>query len=274
MDQELHGIKQRLSEIIFGTSTPAGRLFDLVLIYSILISVGAVVLGSVSVIQVRYGMLLFYLEWFFTLAFTVEYFTRIYISDRPVKYVFSFFGLVDLISIIPSYLALVVAGANYMLIIRLLRVLRVFRVLKLVRYTREANLLLRSLYLGRRKILIFFFTVIVLSFIFGSLMFLIEGPGNGFTSIPKSIYWTIVTITTVGYGDITPQTIVGQIISVLAMLTGYSIIAIPTGIVTAEIAAELGRERSQKTCPDCERIGHEVDARYCKYCGSGNLPEL
>ena len=249
-------------------------MFDLVLIYAILISVTAVVLDSVSELHLAYGRWFFYLEWFFTLLFTVEYFLRIYISARPVKYIFSFFGLVDLISVIPSYLALIVVSANYLLIIRMMRVLRVFRVLKLVRYMSEANLLMRSLYMGRRKILIFFFTVIILSFIFGCLMFLVEGPEHGFTSIPKSIYWTIVTITTVGYGDITPQTVFGQFIAVLAMLTGYSIIAIPTGIVTAELASEIGRVRSQKLCPNCGSAGHETDAKFCKYCGAGELPEV
>ncbi len=273
MEQQVGSLRQRLSVIIFGTNTPAGRLFDLILIYSILISVAAVVLDSVEELHLDYGIWFFYLEWLFTLVFTVEYFLRIYISEKPLKYIFSFFGLIDLVSIIPSYLALFITGAHYLLIIRLLRVLRIFRVLKLVRYMSEANLLMRSLYLGRRKIFVFFFTVIVLSFVFGSLMFLIEGPRHGFTSIPKSIYWTIVTITTVGYGDITPQTILGQFISVLAMLTGYSIIAIPTGIITAEMAGELGRVRSARLCGNCGRAGHETDARYCKYCGGGELPE-
>ncbi len=274
MDREINSFRQTLSTIIFGTDTPAGKLFDMILIYSILISVTAVVLDSVEALHQSYGDWFFYLEWFFTLIFTVEYFLRIYISDRPLRYIFSFFGLVDLISIIPSYLALVIVGANYLLIVRMMRVLRVFRVLKLVRYMSEANLLMRSLYMGRRKILIFFFTVIILSFIFGCLMFIIEGPEHGFTSIPKSIYWTIVTITTVGYGDITPQTVLGQFISILAMLTGYSIIAIPTGIVTAEMSAELGRIRSQKLCSSCNRAGHETDALYCKYCGAGELPDV
>ena len=274
MNSKISDFKQKLSIIIFGTDTPAGKMFDLVLIYAILISVTAVVLDSVSELHLAYGQWFFYLEWFFTLLFTVEYFLRIYISARPFKYIFSFFGLVDLISVIPSYLALIVVSANYLLIIRLMRVLRVFRVLKLVRYMSEANLLMRSLYMGRRKILIFFFTVIILSFIFGCLMFLVEGPEHGFTSIPKSIYWTIVTITTVGYGDITPQTVFGQFIAVLAMLTGYSIIAIPTGIVTAELASEIGRVRSQKLCPNCSSAGHETDAKFCKYCGAGELPDV
>lgn len=274
MEHQVGSLRQKLNIIIFGTDTPAGKLFDLILIYSIMISVGAVALDSVEQLHLAYGAWFFYLEWAFTLVFTVEYFLRIYISEKPLKYIFSFFGLIDLVSIIPSYLALFITGTHYLLIIRMLRVLRIFRVLKMVRYMSEANLLMRSLYLARRKIVVFFYTVIVLSFLFGSLMFLIEGPERGFTSIPKSIYWTIVTITTVGYGDITPQTVLGQFISVLAMLTGYSIIAIPTGIITAEMAGELGRERSTRLCRNCGRSGHETDARFCKYCGGGDLPRI
>ena len=265
----MHSIRAKIGLVIFGTDTPAGKLFDLVLIYAILLSVAAVVLDSVASLHARFGLWFTYIEWFFTLLFTVEYFLRIYISRRPLRYIFSFFGLVDLISIIPSYLALVVTGANYLLLIRMLRVLRVFRVLKLVRYMDEANVLMRSLYLARRKILVFFVTVIVLSFIFGCLMFVVEGPTHGFTSIPKSIYWTIVTITTVGYGDMTPQTVLGQFISTVAMLLGYSIIAIPTGIITAELAGEIGRERAEKSCHNCGRSGHDSDANHCRHCGAG-----
>ena len=272
MSEKSDSLRERLGLIVFGTDTPAGKLFDVVLIYAILISVAAVVLDSVEALHLSYGRWFFYLEWMFTLLFTVEYFVRIYIAHRPFRYIFSFFGLIDLISVIPSYLALVVTGAKYLLIIRMIRVLRVFRVFKLIRYLAEANVLLRSLYLARRKILVFFFTVIVLSFVFGSLMFVVEGPESGFTSIPKSIYWTIVTITTVGYGDITPQTVLGQIISTLAMLLGYSIIAIPTGIVTAELASEMGRERHWRICKNCGRRGHDGDALHCKFCGAGMPP--
>lgn len=267
-------IREKVGLVIFGTDTPAGKLFDLVLIYAILISVAAVVLDSVESLHARFGIWFFYIEWFFTLLFTIEYFLRIYISRRPLRYIFSFFGLVDLISIIPSYLALVVTGANYLLLIRMIRVLRVFRVLKLVRYMEEASVLTRSLYLARRKILVFFVTVIVLSFIFGCLMFVVEGPAHGFTSIPKSIYWTIVTITTVGYGDITPQTVLGQFISTLAMLLGYSIIAIPTGIISAELTGEMGRTRAKKSCHNCGRTGHEADADHCRHCGAGLAGEF
>ncbi len=268
MSEKLSNLRERLELIVFGTDTPAGKLFDVVLIYAILVSVAAVVLDSVMSLHLKFGQWFFYLEWVFTLLFTIEYFVRIYIAKRPFRYIFSFFGVIDLVSVIPSYLALVVTGAKYLLIIRVIRVLRVFRVFKLIRYLEEANVLIHSLYLARRKMLVFFFTVMVLSFVFGSLMFVVEGPAHGFTSIPKSIYWTIVTITTVGYGDITPQTVFGQMISTLAMLVGYSIIAIPTGIVTAELAGELGKGRDARRCSECERRGHDVDALHCKFCGA------
>lgn len=260
-------LKQTLHTIIFGTDTPAGKAFDLFLIYGILISVVAVMLDSVVSIRQHYGDYLTVLEWVFTILFTIEYLVRIYISPSRLRYVFSYYGAVDLLSILPSYLGLLFVGANYLMIIRMLRILRIFRILKLVRYLSEANLLVRSLMGARRKILLFFFTVLVLSTVFGSLMFVVEGPENGFTSIPKSIYWTIVTITTVGYGDITPHTVLGQLIAALAMLTGYSIIAIPTGILTAELATEMQKDRATKRCGGCGKGGHDNDARHCKYCG-------
>lgn len=261
-------LKADLNRIIFGTDTPAGRLFDEILIWAIVISVLALMLESVQVLEERYGEYLFAIEWFFTLAFTVEYLLRIYCSPRRWEYIGSFYGLVDLVSILPTYLGLLFPGANYILIVRLLRVLRIFRIFKLARYVSEANVLMRSLRQSRRKIAVFFFGVLVLATIFGSVMFLVEGPANGFTSIPKSIYWTVVTITTVGYGDITPQTVLGQIVATAAMLIGYSIIAVPTGIVTAELTQELQRERQRVNCRSCRRSGHDSDAFYCKHCGT------
>lgn len=259
--------RERTYRVIFGTDTPAGQKFDIALIYVILLSVLAIILDSIESVNSQYGLWLFRFEWFFTLLFSAEYLVRIYSSPKPLHYMFSFYGLVDLLSIVPTYLALIVPGASYWLVVRLLRVLRIFRVLKLVRYLSDANILLRSMYAARRKVLVFFMVVLVLSVIFGSLMFLVEGPGNGFTSIPRSIYWTIVTITTVGYGDITPQTPVGQILSTMIMLTGYSIIAIPTGIFTAEIAREMHAEISHRQCNVCDRSGHHPDADYCHQCG-------
>ncbi|MEZ8133376.1 MAG: ion transporter [Porticoccaceae bacterium] len=259
--------REKTYRVIFGTDTAAGQRFDIALIYFILLSVLAVVLSSIGSLQAQYGAWLFKIEWAFTLLFSMEYLLRIYSSPKPLRYIFSFYGLVDLLSIIPTYVALLFPGANYWLVVRLLRVLRIFRVFKLVRYLSEANLLLRSMYAARRKVLVFFTVVLVLCVIFGSLMFLVEGPDNGFSSIPRSIYWTIVTITTVGYGDITPQTVIGQIIATMAMLTGYSIIAIPTGIFTAEIAREMITESNNRQCNVCNRIGHHAEAEYCFQCG-------
>lgn len=260
--------KEYLYEVIFGTDTPAGKRFDLVLIYMILLSVGALMLDSVEAIHQRYGGILFIAEWGFTLVFTVEYAVRIYCTPSVRRYVTSFYGIIDLISVLPSYLSLLIPGANFLLIVRLMRVLRVFRVLKLVRYLSEANVLIRSMAMARRKIFVFFITVLILSTVFGALMFVVEGPENGFTSIPRSIYWTIVTITTVGYGDITPQTTLGQVIASAAMLTGYSILAVPTGILTAELFQEMTRERQYARCVACKGGGHERDAKHCKHCGT------
>lgn len=259
--------RERIHRIIFGTDTPAGKLFDIVLLYAIVGSVAALMLDSIESIRERFGLGFSYAEWFFTLLFSIEYGVRLYCSPKPFAYVRSFYGVVDLLSILPSYLSLIFPGANYMLVMRLLRVLRVFRVFKLSRYLNETNVLLRSLLQSRRKILVFFMVVLIISTIFGAIMFVVEGPVNGFSSIPKSIYWTVVTITTVGYGDITPQTVIGQMVATLAMLTGYSIIAVPTGIVTAELAQELQRERNAIRCLACKKHGHDMNANFCKYCG-------
>ncbi len=260
-------LKARLNEIIFGTDTPAGKNFDLALIILIISSVFVLMLESLQDFAGRYQLYLSIAEWTFTAIFTVEYFVRIYCTPHRLRYVRSFYGVIDLLSILPSYLSLIFPGANYLLIVRLLRVLRVFRILKLMRYLTEANVLLRSMMMARRKIMIFFFSVFVLSVIFGSLMYIVEGPDNGFSSIPKSVYWTIVTITTVGYGDITPHTSLGQFIAAIAMLTGYSIIAVPTGILTAELTQEMQRDRQRRRCGSCEQGGHEAHARYCLHCG-------
>lgn len=262
-------LRSELYRIIFGTDTPAGQRFDMCLIYAILISVFAVILDTVDSLHSQFATGFVFLEWLFTGLFTLEYMLRIYCSPNRKKYLFSFYGIVDLISIIPSYLGLIFVGAQYLLIIRLIRVLRIFRVLKLVRYLSEADVLVRSIRHAKRKIFVFFTGVLVLSTLFGCLMYVVEGPGNGFSSIPKSIYWTIVTITTVGYGDITPHTVFGQIIATMAMLTGYSIIAIPTGIITAELANEMRRDKSVYPCPNCVKAGHDIDAVHCKWCGSG-----
>lgn len=266
-------VREKWRHIVFGTDTRAGAIFDQILILAILTSVAAVMLDSIASIHDRWASQLYLIEWGFTLLFTLEYIFRLWISEKPTRYARSFFGVVDLISILPTYLSLLLPGAQYMLTIRVLRVLRIFRVLKLLQFMTEARELARALDRSRRKIAIFMFTVLVLMILFGSLMYVIEGPGNGFTSIPQSIYWAVVTITTVGYGDIIPQTAIGQTIAVMAMITGYAIIAVPTGIVSAEMSAAVTRRRFGRECPDCHLHEHEPDALYCKRCGT-HLPPL
>lgn len=259
-------LRQRLHEIIFEADTPLGKLFDLVLIFSILLSVIIVMLDSVAALQLKYGQLFYLAEWFFTILFTVEYLLRLSCIGRPLKYASSFFGVVDLLSILPTYLSLFIPGGKYLLVIRILRLLRVFRVLKLVQYVGEANFLLRALRASRRKIAVFLLSVLLLMVIFGAVMYIVEGPENGFTSIPRSIYWAIVTMTTVGYGDISPQTDLGQVIASLVMILGYGIIAIPTGIVTAELA--FTKQVTTQSCPECSAEGHAPDASHCKFYGA------
>jgi voltage-gated potassium channel len=261
-------IRFRLHEIIFEADTPAGKLFDVLLILSIVVSVVLVMLDSVSSIQQSYGDLLYLGEWVFTILFTIEYILRLYSVGRPISYATSFFGVVDLLAILPTYLSIVFPGTQYFLVIRVLRVLRVFRVLKLVQYVSEARILMQAMRASRRKITVFLFVVLTLVVIFGSLMYIIEDPQSGFTSIPQSIYWAIVTLTTVGYGDISPQTGLGQTLAALIMVIGYGIIAVPTGIVTAELAQSYKKSVSTQSCTQCSAEGHDPDAEYCKYCGS------
>ncbi|MBI9070833.1 MAG: ion transporter [Melioribacteraceae bacterium] len=260
--------KNRLHEIIFEADTSAGKIFDVVLIVSILISVIIVMLDSVKSVSNEYTDLIFYSEWFFTILFSIEYFLRILIVDRPVKYIFSFYGIVDFISVVPTYLSLFFPGGQYFIVIRILRVLRIFRILKFAKYIKEASHLRVALIASRRKIVVFLFVVLSVVLIVGSSMYLIEGEENGFTSIPRSIYWAIVTLTTVGYGDISPQTGLGQAIASMIMILGYGIIAVPTGIVTAEISRTNISSVSTQVCKACSKEGHDADAVYCKYCGA------
>lgn len=267
MKKERSSLRKKIHEIIFEADTYAGRLFDIILIISILLSVTAVMLDSVESIKREYGELLYTVEWFFTILFTIEYFLRLISVERPVAYAKSFFGIIDLLAIVPTYLSLIIPGSQYFLIIRILRVLRIFRVLKFVQYLSEAAILKESLKASRRKITVFIFTVLTLVVILGSLMYMIEGVENGFTSIPKSIYWAIVTLTTVGYGDISPQTNIGQALAAIIMILGYAIIAVPTGIVTVEMANYNKKKLNTQSCPSCSADGHDSDAVYCKYCG-------
>ncbi len=266
-----HTWRSWLYEVIFEADTATGKTFDVVLLWSILLSVAAVLLESVEAIRIGYGRILYGVEWGFTILFTIEYAIRIICVRRPWLYIRSFYGIVDLLSILPTYISVVVGGSQAMIVIRALRLLRVFRVFKLARYVGEASVLMDALRASRAKITVFLLTVLSIVLIVGSLMYLIEGthPDSGFTSIPASIYWTIVTMTTVGYGDITPQTIPGKTLASMVMIIGYGIIAVPTGIVTAEISAASHQRRiTTHVCPECHREGHEPDAKCCKFCGS------
>ncbi len=260
--------RESIKEIIFGSETRMGKLFDIVLIISIICSVLVVMLGSVSHIQIKYNELFYYLEWFFTILFTLEYGLRLISVQRPLLYARSFFGIVDFLSIIPTYLSLFVPSIKYMLVIRILRLLRIFRVLKLTAYMGEAQVLMGALNKSSRKIIVFLYTIVTLVVVFGSFMYVVEGSESGFTSIPKSMYWAMVTLTTVGYGDIAPQTPLGQSIAAFIMIMGYGIIAVPTGIYSAELIKIYRPEKiSNIACADCGKIGHDTDAEYCKYCG-------
>jgi len=261
------GWRRRLHEIIFESDTPAGRAFDVVLLVAILLSVAAVLLESMPEVRRRHGPGLRALEWTFTVAFTVEYVLRLVAVTRPARYAASFFGIVDLLAILPTYLALVMPATQSLMVIRAVRLLRVFRILKLARFLEDANLLARALVASRRKITVFLGSLVTVVLIVGTLMYLIEGEEHGFMSIPHGMYWAVVTMTTVGYGDLVPRTPLGRVLAALVMILGYSIIAVPTGIVSVELA-QVTRPVSTQACPACGRQGHDLDARYCKHCGT------
>ena len=260
--------RAHLHEIIFEADTPAGKAFDVALLWAIVLSVIAVSLDSVPSIQQRFGEALRPIEWGFTALFTVEYVLRLLAVQRPSRYALSFFGIVDLIAVAPTYLSLLFVGSQSLLVIRVLRLLRIFRVLKLSGFLIEAEVLVRALRASRPKIVVFLGTVLTVVVIVGALMHLIEGGENGFTSIPLSMYWAIVTLSTVGYGDIAPQTVVGRMLASALMILGYGLIAVPTGIVSVELARATRADVSTQACPNCSREGHDPDAQYCKFCGS------
>ena len=299
-------IKQRLYEIIFESDTGAGKAFDVILIVAILASVGVVMVDSIPTISEPLRRAMWYAEWGFTLAFTVEYVVRLWVVRRPMRYARSFFGVVDLLAILPTYVALVIPGAQYLLSIRVLRVLRIFRVLRLAHFVGEAATIRRAMVASRHKIGIFLFAVLTAVTVLGSLLYIIEGPASGFDSIPRAVYWAIVTLTTVGYGDIAPATPLGQAVSAVIMLFGYGMIAVPTGIFTVEMgkatapgadassgdsgaspsaatdaAASAGAARAAgaghepdapsvgtgRTCQECGRREEDPEARFCRYCG-------
>lgn len=256
-------MREKINQIIFGHDTKPSKLFDVVLLWIILLSVIIVVLESIPVLNLKFNSFFFYAEWTITVLFTLEYLLRIWSSKTPFKYIFSFWGLVDLLSILPTYLELINFGFHYLLAIRIFRLLRVFRIFKLVRFNREAQKLLLALNASRHKMGVFLMAVITIMVILGTLMYVIEGGENGFTSIPQSIYWAIVTVTTVGFGDIVPQTVAGKFLSSIAMIMGYAIIAVPTGIITVELATKRSEDR---VCEVCKHDNPD-EANYCNQCG-------
>jgi len=259
----------RLHEIIYESNTPAGKAFDVGLLIAIFTSIAVVMLDSVQSYHLRYGTLFHTLEWVFSILFTLEYFLRLICIKKPWRYVFSLLGIIDLVALIPSYLSFFFIGAQSLLVFRALRLLRIFRIFKLGHFLTEINFLTTALKGSVRKISIFLLTVLMLTVILGSIMYLVEQRENGFSNIPESIYWAIVTITTVGYGDISPVTPMGKFVASVVMLIGYSIIAVPTGILTHDLAM-LARSKKElpESCPACSREGHDLDARFCKYCGA------
>ncbi|SCX89389.1 ion transporter [Flavobacterium caeni] len=263
-------LRRRVHQIIYEADTPAGKLFDVVLLLLIIISVVAVMLESVQSIHALYGPELQFIEWVITIFFTLEYIGRVLSVGRPLKYIFSFYGIVDLLAMLPAYIDLLFPGMHFLVSLRAVRLLRIFRVLKLMHFVGAGNALVEALRKSRNKIAVFLFAVIVICVILGTIMYLVEGPESGFTSIPVSVYWTIVTLTTVGFGDITPQTPFGQFVSIIIMILGYGIIAVPTGLVTAQFMSKpegtvVGNTTS---CPNCARYGHRDDADFCYHCGA------
>lgn len=267
-------IRQSLYIVIYGTNTRAGKLFDIFLLIFILLSVVVVMLESVSEIDKKYHSLLLAAEWFFTILFTVEYILRIFSSNKPWSYIFSFYGIIDLLAILPMYLSFFFTGSNLLTSVRALRLLRLFRVLKLGHFIGEASNLKAALKASRAKIIVFLFAVLIIAMIVGTLMYLIEGPEAGYTSIPRGIYWTVVTLTTVGFGDIYPQTAIGQLLAMFVMIVGYGIIAVPTGIVSAEFSKQKGKNKAQKLkenllkCLVCNAEKHKKNATFCYQCGA------
>jgi voltage-gated potassium channel len=259
----------RLHEVIYESNTTAGKTFDVALLIAIFASIMVVMLDSVASLHAQYGELFYMLEWVFTILFTIEYILRLISIRRPVKYVTSPLGIIDLVALAPSYLSIMFAGTHSLLVFRALRLLRVFRIFKLGHYLTEIAFLKQALRGSVRKISIFLLTVLMIAVILGSVMYLVERGTNGFTSIPQSIYWAIVTITTVGYGDISPVTTVGKFVASVVMLIGYAIIAVPTGIITHELAIATKKHNELfEACPNCSLTGHDADARFCKHCGS------
>lgn len=270
------GWRRRWFDIIHRHDTRPSRNFDLLLVYAIIASIVVVMFDSVQQIHVAWARWLYVVEWLFTLLFTAEYVLRLLVVKRPLRYAVSIWGIIDLAAILPTYLSVFIPGAQSLLVVRALRILRVFRILKLTRYIEESGILLQSLWRSRRKVLLFLFTVVTITIIAGTLMYVIEGPAHGFSSIPSSMYWAVVTMATVGFGDMVPQTTLGRFVTSVLILIGYSIIAVPTGIYTAELANSMreadSARRDARSCPRCGLEGHALDARHCRHCGEA-LPD-
>ena len=261
-------LRRQIHTIIFGADTPAGKAFDVVLWFAIGASVVVVMLDSVEDFQQDFGAILFKAEWFFTILFSLEYILRLASVRQPLRYAFSFFGIVDLLSVLPTYLSFFFPGTHYLLIVRILRMLRIFRVLKLSRFVNESQVLMNALRMSTPKITVFLFSVLTIVCIMGALMHIVEGRESGFSSIPRGMYWAIVTLTTVGYGDIAPRTPLGQVLASLLMVMGYGIIAVPTGIVSVELAHAARASVTAVSCGSCGADGHDTDAVHCKFCGA------
>jgi len=259
--------KKRIYEIIFEADTREGKIFDISIIALIILSVLLVLMDSIVSVRERFGFMIHSIEWFITGVFLLEYILRIWVLDKPMKYIFSFYGIIDLMAILPNFLGLILAGGQSLMVIRAVRLLRVFRIFKLSRYTSAGRTLMKALYRSREKIFMFISVIVTLVVIFGTIMYLVEGEENGFTSIPVSIYWAVVTLTTVGYGDISPATGFGQFLASIVMIMGYAIIAVPTGIVTSEMMRMPAGNNTQ-VCSSCMYDRHDDDAQYCKRCGT------
>lgn len=270
MKKEYQNWQDQLHEIIYEADTKKGKAFDIILLWLIVISIVLVMLESVKDLDAKYHTFFNVSEWIITILFTIEYIARIISVKQPLKYIFSFYGLIDLLSTIPKYISLIFGGAHALVALRALRLLRVFRILKLVRFIGESEKLAKALKASRHKVLVFVMAVFIICLIIGTFMYLIEGDESGFTSIPRSVYWSIVTLTTVGYGDIAPQTALGQILASVVMILGYGIIAIPTGIVTAEFTKQGGPnvQVNTQSCKNCAATFHRDDANYCYRCGT------
>ncbi len=275
MAYEYTGWRKKLHDIIYEADTPLGKLFDVILLILIVLSVVFVMLESVASFDAKYHKVLLIGEWVITIFFTIEYIARIITVKKPFKYIFSFYGIIDFISTIPLYLSIILAGSSYLLTVRALRLLRIFRILKITRYIGEATKLKRALIVSRPKIFVFLFAVVIVAIIAGTLMYLIEGEKSGFSSIPHGVYWSIVTLTTVGYGDISPATPLGQFVASILMIMGYGIIAVPTGIVSAEYSRSGKKHIDTNTqcCPDCAAYNHHDNAKFCFKCGAELNPE-